>query len=238
MYTYYPLAISVNKNRKAAQSAAGAGRAAQRNRTRLAIVEAAIRLIAAGESPSMASIAQAAQVSRRTLYMYFPTLEQLLLDATAGALASHSIDPVLASSSTADPITRIERLTRAINSDAAKTLHLGRALIRLTVEGEAPRTGGPRRGYRRVQWIEQALAPARQSLSAREFERLVSVLCVLIGWEPLIVLNDVRGIPPESAGDVLTFAVRAVIEKALAEAATRSSRKARKNTAPPARRSK
>jgi AcrR family transcriptional regulator len=215
---------SVNKNRLPAPSPNGAGRAAQRNRTRQAIVEATTRLIAAGESPSMASIAQAAQVSRRTLYMYFPTLEQLLLDATIGALTRSSVEPALATSEL-DPVARVEQLTRAINRDAADTLHLGRALIRLTVEGESPRAGGPRRGYRRVEWIERALAPARKTLSPAEFNRLVSALCVLIGWESLIVLNDIRGIQPTAADDVLTFAVRAVVEKSLAEAAARRSRK-------------
>ncbi len=213
----------VNKNPDT-PSPNGAGRAAQRNRTRRAIVEATTRLINAGESPSMASIAQAAQVSRRTIYMYFPTLEQLLLDATLGAIAHSSVDPALATAET-DPVTRAEQLTRAINRDATQTLHLGRALVRLTVEGEAPRAGGPRRGYRRVQWIEKALAPARKSLSPSEFNRLVSALCVLLGWESLIVLNDIRGIPPAAADDVLTFAVRAVVEKSLAEAAARRSRR-------------
>lgn len=218
------MARAVNKNRNAGPPSNGAGRTAQRNRTRQAIIDATMRLLASAESPSMAAIAEAAQVSRRTLYMYFPTLEQLLIDATVGALARSSIDPVLATSET-DPIARVEQLTRAINRNAAETLPLGRALIRLTVEGQAPRAGGPRRGYRRVQWIEQALAPARQALTAREFNRLVSALSVLIGWEPLIVLNDVRGIPPQAADGVLTFAVRAVLEKALAEAATRRSRR-------------
>jgi AcrR family transcriptional regulator len=222
---------SVKKIREADPSPIGAGRAAQRNRTRQAIVEATTRLIAVGESPSMASIAQAAQVSRRTLYMYFPTLEQLLLDATLGALTRSSVEPALATAET-DPVIRVEQLTRAMNRDAADTLHLGRALVRLTVEGEAPRAGGPRRGYRRVEWIEKALAPARKNLSPAEFNRLVSALCVLIGWESLIVLNDIRNIPPAAADDVLTFAVRAVIEKSLAEAAARRSRKPSASHAP------
>jgi len=153
--------------------------------------------------------------------MYFPTLEQLLLDATVGALSQQHIDPVVASSAVTDPVDRIEQLTRAINRHAAETLPLGRSLIRLTVEAEAPRVGGPRRGYRRVQWIEQALAPARQILTPAEFERLVSALCVLIGWESNIVLKDVRGIEPQDADDVLIFAVRAVVEKALADSAAR-----------------
>jgi len=57
-----------------------------------------------------------------------------------------------------DPIDRIEQLCRVLNSHTAETIHLGRSLIRLTVEGDEPCAGAPRRGYRRVQWIEKALA--------------------------------------------------------------------------------
>lgn len=97
-------------------------------------------------------------------------------------------------------------------------MHLGRALIRLTVEGHDPVAGGPRRGYRRVHWIEEVLAPLRKKLKGKDFEQLVSALCVLIGWEPMIVLKDVRGLDQKAAEDVLTFAVGAVVEKALAGA--------------------
>lgn len=193
----------------------GPGRVAQRNRTRRAIVEAAKRLMEAGATPSMAEIATAAEVSRRTLYMYFPTLEQLLIDATLGALSQNTIDPVITESDSKDPVERVEQLSRAMNRHSGETMHLGRALIRLTVEGEQPQSGGPRRGYRRVQWIEKALAPARERLTAGEFERLVSALCVLVGWEPMIALKDTRGLDEKEADEVLAFAVRAVVEKAL-----------------------
>jgi AcrR family transcriptional regulator len=210
----------VNKNREEKNSVPkpGSGRVAQRNRTRRAIVEAAKKLMESGASPSMAEIAEAAEVSRRTLYMYFPTLEQLLIDATLGAISQNTIDPVIAESASKNPVERVEQLSRAMNRHSGETMRLGRALIRLTVEGDEPQAGGPRRGYRRVQWIEKALAPAREKLTSKEFERLVSALCVLIGWEPMITLKDTRGLNQEAADDVLAFAVKAVVEKALREA--------------------
>ena len=211
---------NVNKKNHRVKSPISSGRVrqAQRNRTRKAIVDAAIQLLDAGGTPSVSEVACAAQVSRRTVYMYFPTLEQLLIDATLGALSRGKIDPVLAESTSDDPIARIKQLSRAINSHSSESMHLGRALIRLTVEGEEPPVGGPRRGFRRVQWIEQALAPARKTLSKQEFEKLVSALSVLIGWEPMIALKDVRGLDPKQADEVLTFAVCAVVEKALQDA--------------------
>jgi AcrR family transcriptional regulator len=201
--------------------AAASGRVAQRNRTRNAIVDATMRLIADGATPSMSEIAEAAQVSRRTLYMYFPTLEQLLITATLGSLTRSTIDTTLAASKSSDPVERVEELSRALTAYSEQSLHLGRALIRLTVEGADPAAGGPRRGYRRVQWIEQALAPARSLLTPQEFERVVSALCVLIGWEPIIALKDVRCLDQKQTDDVLAFAVRAVVETALKDAEKR-----------------
>ena len=216
----------VNPDLPAVGSAAktGANRVAQRNRTRRAIVDAAKRLIAAGATPSMAQIAKAAEVSRRTLYMYFPRLEQLLIDATLGALSENAMDRVAADLSSKDPAERAEQLSRAMSRDSVGTMQLGRTLIRLTVEGDEPGSGGPRRGYRRVQWIEKALAPARDKLTAKQFERLVSALCVLVGWEPLITLKDTRGLNEKEAEEILAFAVRAVVERALRDAQRRSRR--------------
>ena len=216
---------NVKQNRTSKPPATN-GRPGQRNRTRAAIVDAAMRLMSAEKTPSMAEVAAEAQVSRRTIYMYFPTLEQLLIDATLGALSRETVDAVTAEFASTDPVVRAEQLSRAINNHSADTMHLGRALIRLTVEGEQSASGGPRRGYRRVQWIEQAIAPAREKLTRDEFEQLVSALSVLIGWEPMIALQDVRALDQKQADDVLAFAVRAVVEKSLGEAGAR-----RKSTA-------
>src|ERR1700734_2116544 len=81
---------------------AGAGRAAQRRRTRKAIVEAASRLLTAGADPSINDIAAAADVSRRTIYTYFPTLDQLLLDAAIGAM-NVDVENVIDAAGAADP---------------------------------------------------------------------------------------------------------------------------------------
>jgi hypothetical protein len=146
--------------------------------------------------------------------MYFPTLEQLLLDATLGALSQTTVDPVVQTASN-DPADRVEQLSRAVNSVAGETMTLGRALIRLTVEGNEGQKGTPRRGYRRIAWIEEALEPARGILTRKEFERLVSALSVVMGWEPLIVLKDLRDLQQKQAEEILAFAARAIVDATL-----------------------
>jgi AcrR family transcriptional regulator len=197
----------------------------QRRRTRKAIVDAAAALIAGGALPSVADIAAAADVSRRTVYLYFPTLEQLLLDATLGLLTQATVEQVLDPSAddAADVEATLDRTIRALGELTADTLPLGRSLVKLTVDrppaGE-PGAGAdvPRRGYRRVEWIERAIAPLRERLAPEACEQLVSSLAVVIGWEAFIVLADVRGLARAEQIDVIVWTARAIVRAALAEA--------------------
>ena len=190
-----------------------AERQAARRRTRAAIVAAATDLIARGERPGIDDIAAAADVSRRTVYMYFPTLDQLLLDATAGALSELDEAGTLTEG---DAETRVDALVRSLTGTAGTTLPLGRKIIALTVD-DPPADGTPRRGFRRTAWIESAVEPLRDTLSPEQYDRLVSALSVVAGWEALVVLRDVRGLAPGREEEVLRWMaatlVRAVQEE-------------------------
>src|SRR3954453_22019753 len=122
------------------------GRSAQRRRTRKAIGHAATDLIAQGRTPSIADVAQAADVSKRTIYMYFPTLDQLLIDATLGALTAATVgDAALPAGLEHDAESRVDALVRSLVRDRdAESERLGRALIRLTVEAPVDGTGDQR----------------------------------------------------------------------------------------------
>src|SRR4051794_36608595 len=105
-------------------------REGQRRRTRKAIVEAAVRLLAEDGDPSVAEIAKAADVSRRTVYLYFPPLEHLLADAALEA-ARAQVEPQFEAEGDADH--RLEALVRATQHGFADSEALGRTIIRLTV---------------------------------------------------------------------------------------------------------
>ena len=193
------------------------GKARQKRRTRAAILAAAQGLMSEGGSPSMAEIAEVADVSRRTLYQHFPTLDQLLLDAAIGQLSQHDIDAAIeaADPGGTDAQARVAGMVAGLSSVSEETMELGRAMVRLTLS--RPSGSGPRRGQRRVEWIEQALAPLRDRLASDTFERLVSGLSMVVGWEALSVLDDVRGLDPDQRTQVSTWAARAMIDAALAE---------------------
>ena len=191
------------------EARAGGGRERQRRRTRKAIVDAAVELLGKGGEPSVAEIAEAADVSRRTVYLYFPSVEHLLADAALEAARS-SVEPRFEAGG--EPEERLEALVRAVQQGFAGTEHLGRTIIRLTVgaDGSSPRAT-PRRGYRRIEWIERALEPLRDSLPPERFERLVSALTLVIGWEAMIVLEDTRGLDHREAEEICVWAARALL---------------------------
>src|SRR5436305_15103112 len=91
------------------------GRYRQRRRTRAAIVAAAADLLRAGRTPSVNDVADAADVSRRTVYLYFPTVEQLLLDATLGMLTQTAVDETIEAADTGgDAGERVAAMIRAL----------------------------------------------------------------------------------------------------------------------------
>jgi AcrR family transcriptional regulator len=197
------------------------GRFRQRRRTRAAIVAAAVDLLRSGGTPSVNDIAAAADVSRRTVYQYFPTIEQLLLDATLGMLSQTAVDEAIdAADAGGNATERVDAMIGALGDLSSDTLPLGRNLIRLTVGGsgdDSTEASTPRRGYRRVAWIERALEPLRAQLDDAALERLVSALAMVVGWEALIVLGDLRGLPPDQQVETSRWAARALIDATLAE---------------------
>jgi AcrR family transcriptional regulator len=189
------------------------GRVAQRRRTRKAILDATIALLQAGGEPSVNEIAAAADVSRRTVYLYYPTLDQLVLDATVGTL-NVDIDAALAAQTSPDPRARVRTLVEETFATMESSLPLGRRMIRLTVDAPAPPDGGARRGHRRIGWIEWAVEPWRGRLTQKDYDDLVSSLALTIGWEAFIVLLDVRGLSPAEARAVTLRATTAILDAA------------------------
>jgi|SRR5262252_8768040 len=208
--------------RSRATRGAAQGRPAQRRRTRTAIVDAAMALIAEGKSPSVADVAAAADVSRRTVYLHFPTFEQLLIDATVGALAQSPVDRAVAPAAKDEPVeSRVERMVRALHDVPPEVERLGRRLIRLTVEDGAQTTRDdvPRRGYRRIEWIESALAPWRARIGPARWRRLVSALAMVVGWEAMIVQRDVCGLSAKEGEALSVWAADALLQATLRELA-------------------
>ena len=192
------------------------GRPAQRRRTRRAIIAATMRLLSEGRTPTIDEIAAAADVARRTVYTHFPTLDQLILDATMGAMAGSEVEAEFEPD--ADAADRVGVIVETLYRHADEWLPLGRRMVALTAAN--PPTDEPRRGQRRVDWIEQAVEPLHDRLTDEQYDRLVSSLCVVLGWEAMIVLQDIRGHDRQREREVNAWAAQTLVRAMLEEADT------------------
>ncbi|MEP7087917.1 MAG: helix-turn-helix domain-containing protein [Gemmatimonadota bacterium] len=206
-------------------------RVQQKGRTRSALLSAAVALVSAGSAPSVAEVADAANVSRRTAYRYFPTQEQLLVEASlegVRGIISSAIEGNgtvgKAGKGDADIEARLDRVVHAMQQSAAENEQLLRSMIRLTV-GTRPDPKRLKRGYRRIEWIAQALAPAKKELGKCRYERLVSALSLCMGIEALIILRDLRGLSGNDAENVSRWAARTLLRESLLEAAPKRTKK-------------
>ena len=199
-----------------------AGRLKQKLRTRRHLVATAARLMREGSRPTVAEVADAAEVSRRTAYRYFPTQSKLLIEAALEGLRP-TMDEAMASGQAAlaeEPLDRrVDRLVTAMQRMTAEHEHLLRSMFQLTVL-EPPARGVPRRGVRRVDWIESAIRPAAYALPGASYEHLVSALAVCAGIEAFVVLRDIRGLSAARSAEISRWMARAVVRQALADART------------------
>ena len=201
--------------------ARGAG---QKRRTRSALLASAAQLVAAGHTPSVADVADAADVSRRTAYRYFPTQEQLLTEASLEALRPE-VEAALSAalpddSGTLDDVgradARLDAAVKVIVRLAVANEPLLRTMIRLT-SGRVD-AGRPTRGYRRIDWLLSAIAPVKTRLGPARFERLLSALTACVGMDSLFLLQDTRGLSPRAAERVLLWTAHALLAASVADA--------------------
>jgi hypothetical protein len=76
----------------------------------------------------------------------------------------------------------------------------------------APRAlGPPRRGYRRVEWIERALAAPAGRAAVGSLPSGSCPRSRLIGWESMIVLEDIRALSPVEAEEVCVWTSRTLL---------------------------
>lgn len=196
----------------------------QKRRTRIAILAAAARLLATGREPSVAEAADAADVSRRTAYRYFPTQDQLLVEASLEGLRPQveaAMSVALPGGSAggddvAQAAARLDAAVRVLHRLTQQNEPLLRTMIRLTT-GQVRRPRPPR-GFRRVDWLISAVAPVRTRLGAARFDLLVSALASCVGMDAQFVLQDVRGLSPRAAERVTRWMARALLDASVAQA--------------------
>jgi AcrR family transcriptional regulator len=191
-------------------------RIAQKLRTQRALVTAAADLVAAGKTPTVAEVADAAMVSRATAYRYFPSQEALLVQVplqmgvpTVKSLFGGDSQP-----------TEVEDRVALVHNTMYDYIREREVQFRLFQRNELLRSLDPERTdvtlrpAFRLEWLDAALEPLEDELDADELERLKTALSILIGTEALLVMRDVLRLEHEQARERGEWAVRQMVHAA------------------------
>ena len=186
------------------------GRAAQKLRTRQALMDTAVELVKAGRRPSVSAVADQAGVSRATAYRYFPSQDLMLSEAMIRAAAGP--DTMMpAGTQAADPAKVAAAITRQAGQFSLDHEERLRTALRLSLD---PQSGYQRPG-RRGRWIDDILAAAGDRLDPPARARLSAALHLVLGIDPIIALTDIAGLDRAEALDVLEWVAATLVEAAI-----------------------
>ena len=198
--------------------AESSGRVNQKRRTRAAIVAAARAILERGETPTVAQVAEEAQMTRTTVYRYFPNQESLLVELSVSVSVDEDFAELLARPlDGATPQTRLLEVIDGLNRYVAANEKLYRTAQRhyldtwLAAERAGERDGRQLREGRRLRWISATLAPLCDTVPDADLERLEAALCLVTGGEAVTVLRDVCGLEADEAIAVAHWAAQALL---------------------------
>jgi AcrR family transcriptional regulator len=191
------------------------GRAAQKRRTRDALVAAARQELAAGRPVTVESAATVAGISRTTAYRYFANHRDLV----AAAHPQIDADTLLPDPAPTDPAERLSAVMHAFIHDVTlawepqlrAALHLALAPRPLHDGNDA----GTLRQGRGIRWILEALQPLADTHPGLDVDLLARAIRSAAGIEALVWLTDVGGLARLQAAGVMHATAMAIYEDAV-----------------------
>lgn len=198
----------------------GGGRKNQKERTRAALVEAAVGLLRQQVTPTVEEVAEAARISRATAYRYFPTQESLLLEIATVAPMFEPLDEKIENITDRKAPERLRILVDMMNRTVFANEAGMRSALRAYMDQwiDARRRNDPAaplvRVGRRMLYLDRVLAESRTQLSAAHWRRLRAALALTMGPEALVVMKDVCRLSDEEALEVLHWAALALLHAA------------------------
>ncbi len=190
------------------------GRIAQKQRTRMQLLQAARDLRASGRVPSVADVADATGISRTTAYRYFPTQETLLAEAIADPLIDAVAEAVAGVRDQSDVMKRVDAAFAALAPLLLQHEPELRTLLKISLEnslGEAHKRHMPLLSGRWIMAWENILDPLRSHVPLKTYAVMVRTLGTLLSVETLNVLRDACDLDEKATINALRSAARAMV---------------------------
>lgn len=186
------------------------GRVRQKLSTRAAILEAAKSLMEKKGEISLEEIAIQANISRATIYRYFPKLELLLVEASLD-VHFKSPDELAAQVKTKPLAEKIFFIQNYYNKLAEEHELLFRRYLSSALNVSIT-SKKKIRGARRVATLEKALSPFKKELSHKVCENLKNICSILMGIDALVVSKDVCGLNNQQSRAVLQWGIQMILK--------------------------
>ncbi|MDO6602614.1 TetR/AcrR family transcriptional regulator [Arenibacter palladensis] len=181
------------------------GRINQKLETRHKILESAKQLVRKGIDFNLEDVANNAEISRATIYRYYPNLEILSYEVgiDIGTKTPEDIIEDLKDCSLNDMLMGIQNYynEHAVNNENAFRKYLSAVLTSASEK---------KRGARRNRTLQLALM--KSDIRPKEKKDLVHLLAILMGIEPLIVAKDVSGLDNKEFKELMSWGMKLVLK--------------------------
>lgn len=181
------------------------GRINQKLETRHKILESAKQLVRKGIDFNLEDVANNAEISRATIYRYYPNLEILSYEVgiDIGTKTPEDIIEDLKDCSLNDMLMGIQNYynAHAVNNENAFRKYLSAVLTSASEK---------KRGARRNRTLQLALM--KSDIRPKEKKDLVHLLAILMGIEPLIVAKDVSGLDNKEFKELMSWGMKLVLK--------------------------
>jgi len=185
------------------------GRSNQKLGTRNKILDSAQYFLKRGMDFNLEDIAKNAGISRATIYRYFSNIDVLAAEAALD-VSTKTPDKIyenLKGELLGDKILEIQD---HYNTFTLKNEKLFRKYLSTVLNTNTIKV---KRGARRIRILEMVLADS--SIDSDEKKKLINLLTILIGIEPMIVAKDVCNLNDEESKELLRWGMNLILQAAL-----------------------
>jgi AcrR family transcriptional regulator len=196
------------------ETSANGGRVAQKQRTRLQLLQAARELRASGRVPTVADVADATGISRTTAYRYFPTQETLLAEASADPLIEAVTLAVRRAGNCTDVVDRVDAVFAELLPVLLRHEAELRTLLKISLENSLEETHRRHIPILSATWVmawDGILEPLRQRVAPRRYALMVRALGTLLSIEALNVVRDACDLDEAATMEAVRFAARSMV---------------------------
>lgn len=201
-----------------------------RARTRRLLIDTAMSMYEQGAFPSITEVANAAQLSRATAYLYFPTQSALV-----SAMVDESLGPILAWQPTqSDARQRIAELLSFAYPRMLQHEGVLRAALHLSLQQWADNRSNPNneekliRGNRK-RLLKLAVEPLEGKLTPAALQRVIHAFSLIYGSEVFMVLKDIWHLDDAGIQDVTQWMGKAILLQAETDARQAAQDESRMN---------